>query len=620
MTAFFADVHAARRDSVWVERMVTKLPARWQDTIKGTWQKRWHPSEEARRAANLDVLTTVEWMQDAQLAGLRPDASDIDIKARADVFARHYADGLRGVGEQRGFEWAKRNMERHGVAEYWPDGQSVAAQLARLKCVRFWRGILRRLFAQTIERCNIQLGYVNKDADCYVSNMRVKQRIAQLASNKRVMQQTYLENEFGQRMSVDELADKGPANRTIRLNELMVRISGMDLIAKELGHEAVFVTVTCPSRMHKYSDTKYGVRPNAKYDGTLPNEAQSYMTKQWGRMRTSLKRDGLEIYGFRVVEPHHDACPHWHLLLFYPRQTARGTDGETRMRERFAQYFLLNDSAGERGAEKHRIRYEKIDKDRGCAAAYIAKYISKNINGFKVEYDLYGTPAVESSQRVDTWASTWRIRQFQQLGGAPVGVWRELRRINTDGLMTELLPEALSKSISGVNIGQIGGRTAIGYQIYTMAQGGPCVQRKDLAVRLLKQATGEVNKYQEVKPPDVIGVEAVGRNWYRPRHMVAMLGKLAPTISRPAFAQIETQRCQWRIVVHGDGGISGPELRSGEAAQPWTRVTNCTQLVEFDAQSMRDKVTYIRSKTGRFKNWAKKPTTHSVAVDEIRDC
>lgn len=603
-------------DPEWIDLMTLGFPAVWQDAIKGAHAKKYGIAEQQRREANLIVIHTARGLADASRAGLRLDATDEDVRQRAKLFARHFADGIAGgpklepvlVGAERTRTvwaqvagpvkpeaWALGEMKRAGLAEHWPQFVkrcSVEAALARVKCEIFWRRVLRKVFAKTVEACSIGLGLVSKARDCYVSALSVARRRQQVARNAASLEATELENEYGQRMKLSDLAAKSTSNKAVRRAELMTRISGFDVIAKDCGDDATFITVTCSSRMHKWTDGARGVLPNAKFDGTKPDEAQAYLSGQWARCRAALKRAGVEVYGFRVAEPHHDGCPHWHLLLFHTPAVA------DKLRELMLRYFLENDSATERGAAEHRVKFERIDRTKGSAAAYLAKYIAKNIDGYQVGTDLYGAPAVESSQRVDAWAATWRIRQFQQLGGAPVTVWRELRRVNPDNLPSGVLPKELTDAMSAVNIGQTGALWAQGWAAYTRAQGGPCVHRLKRPIKLLRQETGEVNRYTEVKPADVIGIECAGRNWYKPDHLAAMFAgrpHLIPSIPRPAAARIESERASWRVV--GEGGA----LPLGEAVRPWTRVNNCTRTIVETPDGARSVSIVHRSKLGRWR-------------------
>lgn len=124
----------------------------------------------------------------------------------------------------------------------------------------------------------------------------------------------------------------------------------------------------------------------------------------------------------RLVEPNYDGTPHWHFAVFMEEKY------RYRAREIYRSYALAVDG-NEPGAKKRRFDTKAVDQRKATATGYLAKYISKNIDGFGVGHHLYGNDGTSSAKRVEAWASTQNIRQFQKNGDPPVTIWRQLRKL-----------------------------------------------------------------------------------------------------------------------------------------------------------------------------------------------
>ncbi|CAG9000291.1 MAG: hypothetical protein CENE_02285 [Candidatus Celerinatantimonas neptuna] len=375
--------------------------------------------------------------------------------------------------------------------------RSIQGAMGRMESEAWWLSGLRRRHRRDIETLAQMLGMVHKHKAIYCSDLILKKRRMQLWEQSQMLEHTSVMNQAGQRYTLKALSEKNVANPQLRKAELMVRMRGFEELSEQFGHVGLFITMTCPSRYHAVLN-RSGER-NPKWQTLTPLDAQNYLRTTFARIRAKLDREQVRPYGFRVAEPHHDGTPHWHLLLFVPASQ------KAALITTFRTYCLQEDGS-EKGAENSRFKVVEIDPAKGSATGYIAKYVSKNINGQELESGVYGEDPIEAAARVDAWASCWGIRQFQQIGGASVTVWRELRRLKT--------PERLSETCQKIHQAADCGN----WQVYTEQMGGMWCKRADRPIQpfyqlVFDKVTGEchLNQYRDSFLTRLKGILAEGR-------------------------------------------------------------------------------------------------------------
>ena len=608
-----------------LERDIQKtLPHGLAHVVISRWQRTANP---ATGLADLAAAVKADKEAARALAAVRnlhlPDGLDLSadnetIEARAQALAakfeqkemlgmsyQHMMDAAdkEGIRSAEVFEQQLRKIAKAAESD---DEELLAEGIAgikgRLKEKKWWKRQLYKFLYRAFEAVMRECGMVHRRAGLYISNEAFKRFEQRKLKARAFFEQAELIcEETGESFVLAELWEHSMANPAIRRMELMTRMRGFDEISRVHGHYGCMVTLTCPSRFHKKLSKNSADNP--KFDGSTPRDGADYLQKVWTQIRANLGRAGIRIYGFRVAEPHHDATPHWHLLLFmeqahkeaFRRIVAKygcradreelglnyfETDKERTAEARRRQEAIMRESGKkislaqlkaamktedefwenysfrfwQKSRASARVDFKDIDPAKGCAAAYLAKYVSKNIDGLTNSGESMGdddeaepgTSAAETAKRVGAWASQWGIRQFQQIGGVPVTLYRELRRVHVDAD-----DSLLYRAVHAADQGDWGKFVALlGGEDYAF------VKRADLPLALYKEETDERNQYGEEKAAILRGVVELETGEY--------------LISREK---------EWI-------------LKYGGSAAAWIRVNNCTEISEADLAAVSDTITY----------------------------
>lgn len=322
---------------------------------------------------------------------------------------------------------------------------AVYPEMLKTQAPEWWGRQLKKADLQQVEAAELRAGNVR----LYCSDTVLNARKQHLKESRELMERMLAVCELpdGTRAEREliELINASPSNPAIQRAELMATVRGTENYANKKNHKAMFITMTCPSRFHRNS--------GSRWDGSTPKQANDYLCHVWAKARAEIHRLKIKMYGLRIAEPHKDGCPHWHCLFWF--ETIKAAAKACRV---IRDYFLM-DSATETGAQKRRVTLMRINPKKGSATGYIAKYLCKNIDG---EYqskgeavrldDMRRDPVTgelkktdiitdEAAARVKAWACCWRIRQFQRIGLPAIGVYRELRRLRDEytGTLKEVI-------------------------------------------------------------------------------------------------------------------------------------------------------------------------------------
>jgi len=438
------------------------------------------------------------------------------------------------------FEQLRRKKRRRKPVPY----DLIPGSLARMLCADWWYRKLWQMRCEWREEQLRAVCLVNKKASPYVSYEAVIHKREQRRKSLEFFQSHELVNADGDTLDMEDVVNASSSNPTHRRNEMMACVKGLELIAEMRGDCAVFYTITCPSRFHA---TLNNGRPNPKWTSETVRQSSDYLVDTFAAFRKAMHKAGLRWYGVRVAEPHHDGTVHWHLLCFMRKKDRRTLTALLRK-------FAIREDRDELGNNTGpRFKSELINPRKGTPTSYIAKYISKNIDGRGLAKEISketGKLLRDSAEHVSAWASLHRVQQFRFFGIPGRQAYRELRLLAGQVARAQSDKKAGAPVLENARLDAVLAAADAGcFATYIMKQGGVLVPRKHHLIRTAYELNDEPGTYGD--------------------HGIRIYGIWSPIV----VGRICTHAMKWKMVRKA---VDVQEATADQGASaPWTRGNNC---------------------------------------------
>lgn len=473
------------------------------------------------------------------------------------------------------FERLRRKKHRRKPVPY----DLIPGSLARMRCADWWYRKMWQMRCEWREEQLRAVCLVNKKASPYVSYEAVIHKREQRRKSLEYFRSHELVNEQGDALDMEDVVNASSSNPAHRRNEMMACVKGLELIAEMRGDCAVFYTITCPSRFHA---TLNNGRPNPKWTSATVRQSSDYLVDTFAAFRKAMHKSGMRWYGVRVAEPHHDGTVHWHLLCFMRKKERRAITALLRK-------FAIREDREELGNNTGpRFKSELINPRKGTPTSYIAKYISKNIDGRGLANEISketGRSLRDNAEHVNAWASLHRVQQFRFFGIPGRQAYRELRLLAGQAARQQADKKAGTPVLDNPRLDAVLAAADAGcFATYIMKQGGVLVPRKHHLVRTAYELNDEPSTYGD--------------------HGIRIYGIWSPIVE----GRICTHAMKWKMVRKA---VDVQEATADQGAcAPWTRGNNCPPV---------EKMNYFESDLSGEEQLEPLPDLNSMSRKELRE-
>ncbi|WP_457998703.1 replication endonuclease [Klebsiella michiganensis] len=446
-----------------------------------------------------------------------------------------------------GYDALRSKHNRRNPINY----ELIPGALARMRCADWWQRKLWQLRNEWREELLRAACLVHRHASPYVSHDILLQKREQRRKAIDFFRNHDLINEDGDTLSMEDVVLASASNPAHRRNEMMACVKGLELIAEMRGDCAMFYTITCPS---KYHATLMNGKPNPTWDHSTVRKSSDYLVDTFAAFRKAMHKKELRWYGVRVAEPHHDGTVHWHLLCFMRKKHRRAI---TELLRRFA---IREDRAELGNNTGARFKSKLIDPRKGTPASYIAKYVSKNIDGRGLGDTVSketGKSLRDSAEYVTAWASLHRVQQFRFFGIPGRQAYRELRLFASQATRAMKISKPGAPVLMDPKLDAVLAAADVGcFATYIMKQGGVLVPRKNYLIHTAYEPTVEPGTYGD--------------------HGIRVYGIWSPITGKEN--KICTHVHTWKMVKKTPANPGAESAAQGDPVAPWTRVNNCHEV------------------------------------------